>query len=186
MEIWKPIAGFEFYEVSNKGRVRSVSRDIEMVIGGTSCTRHQKGRILKPIRNPNGYTKVSIREQQKMIHRLVAEAFIDPVENKKHINHKNSIRSDNRAENLEWCTPSENLLHAYKFNGIKPHNVGKKGALCPASKPVVAICTKTAAMHNFDSVMDAIRAGIGRNSGSITQNCKGKLHTHNGYVWCYL
>lgn len=109
-EIWKPIKGFEMYEVSNYGEVRSLPRN-----GTVLKTRKLVGFI-----DSSGYHQVLLTEKQvhKKIHRLVALAFIANPENKPCVNHKNRIKTDNRVCNLEWCTHRENVVHAYQ-NGHK-------------------------------------------------------------------
>ena len=73
------------------------------------------GRILKPIKNKHGYCVVSLykdgQAQRLSVHRIVAEVFIPNSENKPYVNHINEDKTDNRVENLEWCTASENALH---------------------------------------------------------------------------
>lgn len=80
-----------------------------------------KGFAMRPRNNGNGYLRVCIYSNGKVkdeyIHRLVATAFIPNPENKKFVNHKNGVKSDNRVENLEWCDGSENVNHAYR-NGL--------------------------------------------------------------------
>lgn len=82
------------------------------------------GRKLKPQNNGNGYTKVTLTIQgvqiQKYIHRLVAKAFIPNPENKPQVNHINGIKTDNKVDNLEWCTNQENQIHAH-INNLKPN-----------------------------------------------------------------
>jgi len=84
------------------------------------------GRVLKLHNNGNGYSKVTLTvmgvQIQKNVHRLVAMHYVDNPENKKQVNHKNGIKSDNRASNLEWVTNSENQIHAHK-TGLKSNGI---------------------------------------------------------------
>ena len=103
-EIWKDVVWYEWiYQISNLGRVKSIL--------------YSKERILKKY-DKDWYSRLTLvlnkNKITKKIHRLVALAFIPNPENKPHINHINWIKGDNRVENLEWCTRSENELHKYK------------------------------------------------------------------------
>ena len=116
------LKGFEgLYEVSNKGRVRSVDR---VFIKKNGRMQPVKGKILKQTKDKDGYYKVYLcnqgLEKNVFVHRLVAEAFIPNPNNLPQVNHINSKRDDNRVENLEWVTAKQNSEHAYKFgNGLK-------------------------------------------------------------------
>lgn len=92
-EVWKIIEDFPNYAVSNLGRVANIKRK----------------NILKNCNNGNGYYYVSLgKYNNQYVHRLVAIAFIPNVDNKPEIDHINTIRTDNRVENLRWVTKSEN------------------------------------------------------------------------------
>ena len=121
-EIWKPIKEFEgYYEVSNMGRVRSLN-----------YKRTGKKKILKNIEDYKGYLEVGLtkngKRKQFKVHRLVAEAFIPNPENKPCIDHINTVKSDNRVENLRWVTYKENSNNEKtleKFKGENHHFFGK-------------------------------------------------------------
>lgn len=104
MEIWKSIPGYDYYEVSSEGRVRSLGRWENTKHGGR---RFRKGRILKPVNRGRGYMCVGIfnEEGHKLaaIHRLVAEAFIPNPDSLYCVNHKDENPSNNVVSNLEWC-----------------------------------------------------------------------------------
>ncbi len=118
MEAWKDIKDYEgLYQISSLGRAKSLP------------TNNTYGKILKPGINSWGYRCISLYKncQQKhaVVHRLVALHFIPNSDNKLEVNHKNGIKLDNRLKNLEWCTPSENMIHAVKNGFLK----SQKGAL---------------------------------------------------------
>jgi hypothetical protein len=120
--IWKDIKGYEgLYQVSNFGNVKSMDNEINVLTRwGTYTNRSKKGKILKLLNN-NGYRAVILSKHGKtkleLIHRLVGNAFIPNLLYKPQINHKDCNKSNNVYTNLEWCTPSENGIHAGK-NGL--------------------------------------------------------------------
>lgn len=111
-EVWKPVKGFEgLYEISNKGNVRSVDRHV--MLGNQYCLL--KGKPIKPFPNSTGYLRVGLSKNSKdkkyLVHRLVAEAFIPNPNNLPCIDHINTIRDDNKVENLRWCDTAGNLAN---------------------------------------------------------------------------
>ena len=131
-EIWKSIPEYEgMYEVSNLGRVRSLDRE-EFYYNehGTKCVRFRTGMILNPDIGNNGYPRVRLRNKENtkkmLVHRLVAFAFIynENVDTDIIINHKDSNPSNNRVDNLEWCTQQYNIKYSYVCGNSS--NVGSK------------------------------------------------------------
>lgn len=112
-EIWKDIEGWEgLYRISNLGNVKSLSRKVNVRNGHTRTT---KEKILIPILQATGYVMIFLgKNNQRSIHRLVAQAFIPNPENKRTVNHLNGIKTDNREVNLEWATYLENMRHSFK------------------------------------------------------------------------
>lgn len=117
-EQWREIKGYrETYMISDQGNVRTQDRT------GTRGN-HVRGRKLSQRDNSNGYLRVSIRlpDDKKskgyLVHRLVAKAFIPEVNDKPFVNHIDGDKHNNCVSNLEWCSKSENELHAHK-TGLK-------------------------------------------------------------------
>lgn len=116
-EVWKDIKGFEgYYQISNKGNVKSLTRRIQYISRGKVTFRTQYEKILKQSFCSSGYPIVhlydDVERKNVMIHRLVAIHFLEPETGKDFVNHKDGIKSNNCVSNLEWCTKSENSLHA--------------------------------------------------------------------------
>jgi hypothetical protein len=145
IELWRDIAGYEgVYMASNLGQIKSLSRVRATPTGGD---RLYPERILKPSKNPDGYLIVTLNNFGKKcfsLHKLIALTWVNNIENKPVINHKDGNKLNNRADNLEWCTLSENTKHSYAMGLQKP---GKS----PNSQPVINTITG----QRFETVKDA-------------------------------
>lgn len=157
MEEWRAIAGFNGYEVSNYGRVRTHNKVTYTKMHGE---RHWKDRILKQkIGAQNEYRIALWRdgcEYYFLVHRLVACAFLGEPKNKKMtVNHKDGNRQNNHIDNLEWLSLADNIRHAFN-NGLMP------------TKKCILTAQGGKKVHCL-SLSDASRK-IGRNEGYIS-NC---------------
>lgn len=119
-EIWKPVKGFEgYYEINRLGCIRSVGR----YVNGGNNKRYLKPRNKKPTLNSYGYYRVLLHKGNKAktvyIHRALMEAFVPNPSNKPCVDHINTIRTDNRLENLRWVTYSENTNNPLTIEHIK-------------------------------------------------------------------
>lgn len=166
MEHWQPVVGYEgLYEVSDQGRVKSL--------------KFGKEKILKPWKTPDGYLKVSLRKdghtKQTYVHRIVSEAFIPNPNNLETVNHKDEVKTNNVASNLEWMSQKDNINYGTR-------NKRMSEAL---SKQVQMFDKSTSELlATFPSLSEAKRV-TGINQSNISQCCNGKLKSAGGYAWKY-
>lgn len=178
-EIWEKTSISSDYEVSNHGRFRSLTRTVSVMSGYKKVL---EGKDLKPFDvHTTGYLQINIRGKKYAAHRLVAMAFCDGYADGLVVNHKNGNKKDNRAENLEWTTPSNNLRHAYSDLGVIPNQLGRFGEDHNSSKAVIATCRVTGQEVRYAAAMDAVRDGF--DSGCISRCCTGQSSYHKGYNW---
>ncbi len=163
-EVWRDIPGYKgYYQASDLGRVRSLPRY------GT------RGKVLKPVLTTNGYLRVGFNVKGKckklLVHRIIAQTFIDNPKNLPQVNHKNEHKTDNRVSNLEWLTAKEN----------SNYGTGRARANLAESKPVLQISLDGRLIRRWPSAQCAGRNGY--NQGNICSCCNGKRKTTGGFRW---
>lgn len=186
MEIWKDIKGYEgLYQVSNLGRVRGVEK---LVRSKHSSIKTVKARLLNSSSYKSGYKYVTLSSggfrRKHKIHRLVATAFIPNTQNKREVNHLNGIKSDNRRDNLEWCTSSENQKHAFKIGLQVCMNHLRVGANNPNSRCVDMFSQSGVLIRKYDSMASAAR-DLKVSKSPISQACRLGNIKVRGYVFKY-
>lgn len=172
-EDWKTIKGYEKYKISNLGEIKN----------------SKTGRILKKDKSRN-YYEVVLSEKGKIkkysVHRLVAEYFIPNPENKPQVNHKDGNKLNNKVDNLEWVTCSENILHSYA-NGLQIHNqLGKFGWNSFRGKPIKQIDIKSGKIiKEYGSMEDAARQLHIKYAQNIKACADGITKSCAGFKWEY-
>lgn len=179
-EIWKDIPGYSgLYQVSTMGRIRAYSK--------MRGTVQLKPRILKPRVNRHGYLQKTLVNKSGRktwnLHRLVAITFIPNPNKKPCIDHINTIKTDNRVENLHWVTYSENnrnpITNAKSRNKIGPM-AGKYGILHPRSICVAQYAKDGSFLCSYGSIAEAQRkTGV----SNIWYCLSGKRKTAGGFIW---
>lgn len=185
-EEFRDIKGFEnFYQISNYGRVKSLKK-----YHGISKEYYNRERILKNLPHKGGYLKVGFNKNKKkksfLIHQLVATSFILNENNYKEINHIDCNKYNNRIDNLEWCSRSYNILHAYKNEKFSSQKEHLKKLWVKQSKPVLQFTLDNIFVKKWDSVAQ-IEKTLGFSHSVIGNCCLNKPHclTAYGYKWKY-
>lgn len=205
-ELWKDLERFEnLYQVSNTGKVRSLVNNVILRPAITSYRKKEK---------TDGYQVVNIKKKIYYVHRLVAEEFIPNPDNLPQINHKDGNKRNNNVENLEWCTNSENISHAYKIGLIKPTNkkstynqikwrnefakryhATKENTVFKEQwfkekyahckqKAVIQLDKQGKEIQEWESIKQAGEK-LKIRKENISACCRGKRKTAGGYIWKY-
>lgn len=183
-EVWRPIAGFEdLYEVSNLGRVRSLDRyypDIIVLPSGKLAPYHRKGKMMSLHTDKRtGYVFICLRKNDgkghnNFVHRLVAQAFIPNPNNLPEINHKDECKTNNRADNLEWCDSRYNKLYGTAIERINAKR----------SKAIEQLTLDGQHVAFYQSAAIASRMSNGKfRPSSIYMALNGQTKTAYGYLW---
>lgn len=182
-EIWKEVKGTKScYAVSSLGRVCSLSH---LTQGGNNVY-YTKQRILKATVTPCGYVRIRFAlnngvNTTKLVHRLVAEAFVPNNSNYPFVDHIDGDRTNNAKENLRWCTRSMNMLNPITRERNSRARKGKpahnRRAVVQLKEGNIVAC--------YQSIHEACNK-LNLSSGSLCCCCKNQNHTYRGYKWMYL
>lgn len=167
-EEWRSIEGWEGYEVSNLGNVRSYIKHGKIINEHHNFVGKSKrsGYYRADLQHKSGKSKTH------SIHRLVALTFIPNLSNKSQVNHINGIKTDNRVDNLEWVTASENAKHCIRIGLKKDFN----------RKPIIQLKITGEVVKKYGSTEEASKA-TGLNRKNICKVVNGENHTAGGYKW---
>lgn len=170
-EIWKNIPGYDRYQISNYGNIRSLNY---------KRTRQVKCLELGKIKN--GYLAVILYDDKIiprtfLVHRLVAEAFIPNPDNKPQVNHKDGNKTNNYISNLEWVTRKENIRHSFDCLG----RVSTAGKFRKSSKPVIQLLDNVE-ISEYSSISEAYKLTSIPYS-NISKCCNGLRKKAGGFKW---
>ena len=179
MEIWKTVEGFDYYEVSNLGRVRSPEATIQ---GSRGRVYIRKEVILKLDHHKSNCWRVRFCVSQVKtshnVHRLVAKAFIPNPDNKEQVNHIDGDRLNNNLSNLEWATAKENMQHAYR-TGLIANPFGTSARNFKGPVVVISHCGKVLGEYNGNRELEQ----AGYCSRAVCAVINGRQKTHKGCVF---
>lgn len=170
VEVWKDIKGYEgLYQISNYGRVKSFK-----------MKKAQHVYLLKPYPTKCGYLRVSLSKNNKykgeLIHRLVANYFLDNPNNYKEVNHKDENKQNNCVENLEWCDRKYNVLYG---------TAKQRESKTKHKYYIEQYDLNQNLIKKWDSLKE-IEINTNYKKNNIQQNCLGNTKTAYSYIWKYI
>lgn len=178
---WLPVVGYEeYYEVSNKGCIRSLKNK---TIRSNGRKLSRGGILLKQATDKKGYKRVALRKDGKsktfMVHRVVAETFLSNVNNLPMVNHKDENKANNNVENLEWCDNIYNINYG-------TFRERQKNKMMVYAKPVIVYNSKGEFIKECPSVKEAARF-TSCSVSSVTNCCKNRKYylSSKGYKFKY-
>ena len=183
VEEWRDVVGYEgFYQVSNLGNVKSLDRIIER----NGKLSYLKGKTIKACFSGRGYLTVGLSKNNKVklvgVHRLVTQAFIPNPDNLPQVNHKDCVKSNNRVENLEWCSVLYNLTYDERHIKVGLKERGKKA---PNRRKVMVFKNGEWYMTFISAKATADFFGVC--DSTVRDNIYGKNHIIKGeYTFKYL
>lgn len=180
-EEWRDVVGFEGrYAVSSFGRV--------VTFGFHDCGRVPKKNFSPKILKTDlarGYLRLCLyknkKQYKKVVHRLVAEAFIPNPNNYPTVDHIDRNRQNNKVTNLRWCTLSDNMKNPLTIEHLRKINIGR--SLPQNYRPVVSV-DKKGNIKKYESIKSCVAEGF--KSSAISDVCAGRSRTHKGLRWMYL
>lgn len=180
-EEWRDVVGFEGrYAVSSFGRV--------VTFGFHDCGRVPKKNFSPKILKTDlarGYLRLCLyknnKQYKRVVHRLVAEAFIPNPNNYPTVDHIDRNRQNNKVTNLRWCTLSDNMKNPLTIEHLRKINIGR--SLPQNYRPVVSV-DKKGNIKKYESIKSCVAEGF--KSSAISDVCAGRRRTHKGLRWMYL
>lgn len=198
-EEWRDVVGYEgYYMVSNMGRIATLSHTVDFIsiYDGVEVKKTFKAKpcLRKLHQGKHGYMECTLRDSKRTklmkVHRIVAEAFIPNPQSLSSVNHKDEDKTNNKVENLEWCTCLYNANYGTRNKRLKTSlsNAHKKGLYENTYKvgrnPIVGISLLDGTTIKFERSADLHEQGFERHL--VSKCCRNLRKDYKGYKWMFL